>query len=200
MNLLRGVGRILLGGFFIANGVKAVRDPGQFVPAAQPLADKVVPLAQRALPPEAAAYVPQDTATLVRVNGIASVLGGLGMATGISTKGGGALAAASMLPHVVAAKESGADADASRSLLVRNLALLGAAIVVSQDTRGKPSLVWKANATRLQIARDADRAKKSLAKDASHVAQLTMKDFKRLKREAQLQAKAARKGIEGALS
>ncbi|MDN5570495.1 MAG: DoxX family membrane protein [Propionibacteriaceae bacterium] len=200
MNLLRGVGRILLGGFFIANGVKAVRDPGQFVAAAQPLADKVVPLAQRALPPEAAAYVPQDTATLVRINGIASVLGGLGMATGISSKGGGALAAASMLPHVVAAKEAGQDAATSRSLLVRNLALLGAAIVVSQDTRGKPSLAWKANATRLQLARDAQRAKKSVSKDASHATELARRDIKRLKREAQLQAKAARRSIEGALS
>ena len=200
MNLLRGVGRILLGGFFIANGVKAVRDPGQFVAAAQPLADKVVPLAQRALPPEAAAYVPQDTATLVRINGIASVLGGLGMATGISSNGGGALAAASMLPHVVAAKEAGQDAATSRSLLVRNLALLGAAIVVSQDTRGKPSLAWKANATRLQLARDAQRAKKSVSKDASHATELARRDIKLLKREAQLQAKAARRSIEGALS
>ncbi|WP_232547718.1 DoxX family membrane protein [Propioniciclava soli] len=199
MNLLRGVGRMLLGGFFIANGVKAVRDPGPFVEAAQPLADRVVPLVQGALPPEVSAYVPQDTKTLVRVNGVAQVLGGLGMATGISSKGGGTLAALSMLPHVVAAKEAGADAATSRSLLVRNLALLGAALVVSQDTRGKPSLLWKANATRVQLSRDAERAKKSLAKDASHVAELTMKDFKRLKREAQLQAKAARKSIEGAL-
>lgn len=199
MNLLRGVGRILLGGFFIANGVKAVRDPEPFVAAAQPLADKVVPLAQRALPDEAAAYVPRDTATLVRLNGVASVLGGLGMVTGISTKGGGALAALSMLPHVAAAKSSTLDKDTARSLVVRNLALLGAALVVSQDTKGRPSLAWRANDTRVRLARQADRAAKSVAKDSSHMTQLAGKDLKAFKKQARLQAKVARKSLESKL-
>lgn len=203
MNLLRGVGRLLLGGFFIANGVKAVRDPEPFVAAAQPVAEKIVPLAQRALPPEAAAYLPEDTATLVRVNGVASVLGGLGMATGISTRGGALLAAASMVSHVAASNPKGATAaekDARRSLFVRNLALLGAALVVSQDTQGRPSMLWRARDTKARIAREAERTARVVGREASHATALVGKDVRRLKREAQLQARAARKGIQGALT
>ena len=85
MNLVRGIGRLLLGGFFIVQGAKAVKDPAQFATAAEPIAQRFVPLAQRTLPPEASAYVPEDPETLVRLNGAASVLGGLGMATGIGS-------------------------------------------------------------------------------------------------------------------
>lgn len=213
MNLLRGVGRILLGGFFIVNGAKAIKDPAPFVPAAEPLRERVVPLAAKALPPEAAAWIPEDTATLVRANGVASVLGGLGMATGISRRGGASLAALSMLPHVVAAAPkdaSPADKDARRSLFVRNLALLGAALVVSQDTAGQPSLAWRAadarkrlaieaDRTRRTVARETSRAGRAVAREAGHAGTLVGKDARRLRREAQLQARLARKTIEGAL-
>ncbi|HHU39680.1 MAG TPA: DoxX family membrane protein, partial [Propionibacterium sp.] len=147
MNLVRGIGRLLLGGFFIVQGAKAVKEPAQFAPAAEPIAQRFVPLAQKTLPPEASAYVPEDPETLVRLNGALSVLGGLGMATGIGRRGGAYMAAASMLPHVLAANPKDAspsEKNTVRSLFVRNLALLGAALVVSQDTAGQPSLLWRA--------------------------------------------------------
>ena len=75
MNLVRGIGRLLLGGFFIVQGAKAVKEPAQFAPAAEPIAQRFVPLAQKTLPPEASAYVPEDPETLVRLNGALSVLG-----------------------------------------------------------------------------------------------------------------------------
>lgn len=202
MNLVRGVGRLLLGGFFIVNGVRAVKDPAHLASAAEPLARRFVPLAVRALPPEAASYVPEDTETLVRVNGVLSVLGGLGMATGIGRRGGAGLAAASMVPHVLAASPKGADPtdrDALRSLFVRNLALLGAALVVSQDTAGQPSLAWRAADARKRAVKSTERAAKAVSNEAGHTGQLLAKDVRRLKREAQLQARLARKSIEGAL-
>ncbi|MFP5417256.1 MAG: DoxX family protein [Actinomycetes bacterium] len=202
MNLVRGVGRLLLGGFFIVNGVRAVKDPAHLAAAAEPIAQRFVPLARRTLPPEAATYVPDDTETLVRVNGVLSVLGGLGMATGIGRRGGAGLAAVSMVPHVLAAnpKTAGAaDKDARRSLFVRNLALLGAALVVSQDTAGQPSLAWRAADARKRVAKGTERAAKAVTAEASHTGQLLAKDARRLKREAQLQARLARKSIEGAL-
>lgn len=202
MNLLRGVGRLLLGGFFIVNGVKAVRHPDQFTPAAEPLAQRFVPLMQRTLPSPAAAWVPEDTTTLVRANGAASALGGLSMATGLGRRYGAGLAAVSMLPHVLAATPKGGTAsekEARRSLFVRNLALFGASLVVSQDTAGKPGLMWRANDARKRLARDAERAVASVGREAQHTRALLGKDAKRLKREARLQARVARKSIEGAL-
>lgn len=202
MNLVRGIGRLLLGGFFIVQGAKAVKDPAQFAPAAEPIAQRFVPLAQRTLPPEASAYVPEDPDTLVRLNGAASVLGGLGMATGISRRGGAYLAAASMLPHVLAADPRGASKEERSTqlgLLLRNLALLGAALVVSQDTAGQPSLAWRANDSRKRIAREADRTAKFVAQQTGNTGRALAKDIKRYKREAQLQAKLAAKSLEAAL-
>lgn len=202
MNLVRGIGRLLLGGFFIVQGAKAVKDPTQFAAAAEPIAERFVPLAQRALPPEASAYVPEDPATLVRLNGAASVLGGLGMATGLSRRGGAYLAAASMIPHVLAANPTWATAsekNAARSIFVRNLALLGAALIVSQDTAGQPSLAWRAADTRRRLAREADRTAKAVSRETGNTGKALAKDIKHFKREAQLQARLARKTIEGAL-
>lgn len=214
MNVVRGIGRLLLGGYFIVQGAKAVRDPAQFAPVAEPIAQRFVPLAQRSLPPEAAAYMPEDPDTLIRLNGAASVLGGLGMATGIGRRGAGYLAAASLLPHVMAANPGGAsenERNAVRSQLLRNLALLGAALVVSQDTAGQPSLLWRVADSRKRLAREAERAQRTVARGAGraskvvshetgHAAKLLTKDVKRLRREAQLQARAARRSIEGALA
>lgn len=203
MNVLRALGRTLLGGFFVANGIKAIKDPSPFVSAAQPLADKFVPLAQKTLPPEAAAKVPDDTATLIRLNGGLSVLGGLSLITGIGARSGAALAALSMVPHVLASgpgSVSGDDKDARRSVLVRNLALLGATLVVTQDTKGQPSLTWLANDRRVRLAHDAERAKKAIAREAGHATKSVGKDVRHLQREAKLQAKVARKSIEGALT
>lgn len=202
MNLVRGIGRLLLGGFFIVQGAKAVKDPAQFAAAAEPIAERFVPLAQRSLPPEASAYVPEDPDTLVRLNGAASVLGGLGMATGISRRGGAYLAAASLVPHVLAADlraGTPAEKDKQRGLLLRNLALLGAALVVSQDTAGQPSLAWRASDTRKRLAREADRTAKFVARETGNTGRALAKDIKRYKREAHLQARLARKSIEGAL-
>lgn len=202
MNLVRGIGRLLLGGFFIVQGAKAVKDPAQFATAAEPIAQRFVPLVERALPPEASAYVPEDPATLVRLNGVCSVLGGLGMATGIGRRGGAYLAAASMLPHVMAADPRGASPAEKKTigaLLMRNLALLGAALVVSQDTAGQPSLAWRAADSRKRIAREADRTAKLVARETGNTGRALAKDIKRYKREAQLQARLARKSLEAAL-
>lgn len=180
MNLLRGVGRLLLGGYFIASGVKAVRNPSDFEDAAKPLAEQVVPLVAKVLPDDYASLIPEDTTTLVRINGVASVIGGLGMATGIGSRGGATLAAASMVPHVLAS--AGKGPDASKTALFGNLALFGAALVVSQDTRGRPSLAWRADHKRQEIAKQAAATRK--AAEARKV--------------AQVKAARARKGLEGA--
>ena len=189
MNLLRFVGRTLLAGYVVSTGLWAVRRPDDFVPAADPLAEKVVPLLQRSLPPAATAYVPQDTRSLVRLNGAAQVAGGLAMFTGIGRRPGACVAAATMLPHVLTSKSAaGYDRSAQRALLAKNLALLGAALVVSQDTQGNPSLLWRAQDRYARLQRDAARSQKQLTKDAD-----------RLRRLAARKAAEVGKTVEGAL-
>jgi len=52
----------------------------------------------------------------------------------------------------------------------------------------------------LARAREAGRAKATVAREAGHTKALLARDARRLKREAQLQARVARKTLEGALS
>lgn len=191
MNLLRFVGRSLLAGFFVSNGLKAVRKPDELVDAAEPIAEKFVPLAQRNLPPSAAAYLPTDTRSLVRLTGAAQVAGGLAMFTGIGRRPGAGLAALAMVPHVLAANPRSASPgrkDAARSLLVRNLALLGAALVVSQDTQGQPGLMWRASDGYTRLQRQASRTQDELTREAE-----------KLRRLAARKATEAQKAIQGAL-
>lgn len=190
MNLLRGLGRAMLAGFYIVNGAKAVRSPDDLVPAAEPLAQKFVPFAQQSLPEGVSAYLPEETRSLVRVNGVVSVLGGLGMGLGVAPRGGAYLAAASMAPHLAASWPKGADdRDAARSIFLRNLALTGAALVVSQDTRGYPSLVWQAKDARARTIAAAKRRKEIMTKDAQRLSG-------QAKREARRAAKRVRSTLK----
>ncbi len=184
MSLLRAAARTMLASFFIVNGYKAFRHPEPLVPAAQPLADALLPLAERTLPPMAAAYLPEDTRGLVRCTGIAQLVGGVSLATGIGRRLGAGLLAATMVPHVLASNPFGAhgkDREVAQALLVRNVALTGGVLLASVDTEGQPNLAWRARAQRdamekgaerlrLQAARDAQKAQKaarSLARKAS---------------------------------
>ncbi|MBK8463028.1 MAG: DoxX family membrane protein [Nigerium sp.] len=203
MNLLRGVGRLLLGGYFIIEGAKAIKAPQEYAPVAGPIRERFVPLVQRVLPPEASAYVPEKSTTLVRANGALSVVGGLGMATGLGRRGAAALAAASLLPHVLAFDPRAGDPDdkaVQRGVLVRNLALLGAALVVSQDTAGQPSLAWKASDARRRLSSEAERTATAIAKQGRRTKAQVKREARALKREAHLRARLARTSIEGALS
>lgn len=214
MNILRFAGRTLLAGYFIVNGARALSNPAPLTAEAEPIARAFVPLAQQTLPPSVSAYVPEDTRTLVRLNGLLSLLGGLGMATGLGRRGGAALAAVSMVPHVVASDPRAVpkeERSSAISVLLRNAALLGAALVASQDTQGSPSLAWRANDQRVRLTREAGRTKAGLTKDAerlgrqaSRQVEATKTDLareaRRLRKQAAKQVESTRKSIEGALS
>ena len=50
MTLLRAAARTMLASYFVASGVKALRDPDSLVPAAEPLIDQIVPLVKQYAP------------------------------------------------------------------------------------------------------------------------------------------------------
>lgn len=186
MNLLRAAGRALLASYFIANGAKAVKNPDALVPATAPLAERLVPLAQRTLPEAASAYVPEDTRTIVRLSGLAAIAGGLGMATGIAPRAGGALAVGSMVPHLLAADPRGAD-DRRAALgdLATKLALAGAALMVTQDTRGRPSMLWRASDSAARLNRNATRAIDNVQADVTRVTKRSQKQAAAAARRAE---------------
>ena len=72
------------------------------VPAAEPVVDKIVPLAKQYAPDQIASRIPEDTATLVRVDGALQIVGGLALATGKGRRLGAYLLAGSLVPNTIA--------------------------------------------------------------------------------------------------
>lgn len=201
MNLLRGTGRALLGVYFIANGVKAVRNPDALVEATEPIAERVVPLAQKTLPGAVSAYVPEDTRTLVRLGGVAGILGGLGMATGIAPRAGGTLAVVSIIPAIAQANPRGAEDRVSAAAdFMTRLALAGAALVVSQDTRGRPSMMWRAADSSARLSHSASRAVGHAQADVAAAGKRALKRGRRAGKRAERAARNAQRQLTKAAS
>ncbi len=203
MSLLRFAARTMLASFFVVNGVKAMRDPGPLVAATEPLAKTLLPLAEKSLPPQAAAYLPEDAKGLVRLTGLAQVVGGLSLATGIGRRIGAFALAASMAPQLLASNpftgdDSGEDGGVKDSFL-RNLALTGGVLLAAQDTEGRPDLAWRAKNRAELLSREAGHTKAALSREAAHAKAGLAREGKRAARKAKKVAGKATKTIEGAL-
>lgn len=183
----------MLASLFVSRGAKAVRQPAELVPIAEPLTDRLVPLAQKYAPSQVGSLIPSDTATLVRLGGVGQVLGGLALATGKLRRPAAALLSVSMLPQLLASAPIGAnkatdDDGAQRREFGTNVALLGGVLLAAQDTEGKPSLAWRASAggervanktrkTGRKLARQAERATKDARKAAKRASKKVEKKF-----------------------
>ena len=140
MTLLRAVSRTMLASYFIASGVKALRDPAPLVPLAEPLADRFVPLVKQYAPDQVAGLIPEDAQSLVRLNGGAQVLGGLALATGKGRRFGALLLAGSLVPSTIAKYPFWRDSDpevkaANRTHFLKNISLLGGVLLASPGYR-----------------------------------------------------------------
>jgi uncharacterized membrane protein YphA (DoxX/SURF4 family) len=175
MTLLRAIPRTMLASYFVAAGIKAIRDPESLVPAAEPLVDRVVPLVKEYTPEQVSGYVPENTVTLVRINGIAQVTGGLALATGRGRRLGALLLAGSLIPSTIAKHPFWTVQDPEaraqdRSHFLKNVSLLGGVLLAAQDTEGRPSLAWRARRGGETIAKETRKATKKLSKSTGNVA------------------------------
>jgi uncharacterized membrane protein YphA (DoxX/SURF4 family) len=214
MSLIRAAGRTLLASYFVASGIKALSDPAPLVPAAEPLADKVVPLVKQYAPDQVAGYVPEDAKTLVRINGAAEVLGGLALATGVGRRLGALLLAGTLIPSTIAkypfwSREDAQQRADDRSHFLKNASLLGGVLLASVDTEGKPSLAYRAQKGGHAIAKDTKKAGRKVAKSTSALTDTAIAEgvalagavvaqSRRAKKQAAKRAAEARKAAEKA--
>jgi uncharacterized membrane protein YphA (DoxX/SURF4 family) len=178
MTLLRAGARTMLASYFIVNGVKAVRNPEPLVSAAEPVADRVVPLVKKYAPQQVATVIPEDPVNLVRANGAAQILGGLALASGKGRRLGALLLAGSLAPSTLAKHPFWSRTDPEeraldRSQFLKNVSLLGSVLLAAGDTEGKPSLAYRAQRGGHSIAKETRKARKSLAKSTSGLAKST---------------------------
>ncbi len=174
MTLFRAAARTMLASYFVASGVKAIRAPQDLVADAEPLVDRVVPLLKEYAPEQVADRIPDDTATLVRIQGALQLVGGLALATGKGRRLGAALLAGSLIPSTIAkypfwSRATAEEKAADREHFLKNLSLLGGVLLASWDTEGKPSLAYRATKGGHALTRDT---RKALDKGASHTRDL----------------------------
>ncbi len=175
MSLLRAVPRTMLASYFVVSGIKAIRDPESLVPAAEPLADRVVPLVKEYTPEQVASYVPENTVTLVRVFGVAQVLGGAALASGKGRRLGALLLAGTLVPGTIARHpfwtvQDPEERAQDRHHFLKNVSLLGGVLIASADTEGRPGLAWRAQRGGQTLAKETRRARRKLTKGTSRVA------------------------------
>lgn len=197
MSIIRGLGRTMFASYFIVKGTNSAMKPDSFVEDAEPVADRLLPLIQRALPASVGAYIPEDTKTLVRITGAAQAIGGLGMATGLARRAGASVVAVTMVPHVLASVPDRTlpkkERSAARSVLLRNVALLGSAMMASRDTAGRPSLAWRAADTQRRISGAASDQRKALGSSVDGLSKSARKKLDKAQKKASKKAAKAQK-------
>jgi putative oxidoreductase len=140
MSISRRIARPMLASMFIAGGIDAIQSPEGKVKAAAAVTE---PLKAR-FP-----LLPEDTATLVRLNGIVQVGAGGLLALGKFRRLASWVLVASVIPTTYAGHRFWEEVDEEtraqqRVHFLKNLGLLGGLILAATDTEGAPSLGWRA--------------------------------------------------------
>ncbi len=164
MTIVRLAARPLLASMFVMGGLDALRNAGKKADAAEPVTDRLVPLLRKAIP-----QLPEDPATLVRINGAAQLGAALMLATGRLPRTSATVLAATLVPTTAAGHRFWEEKDPQRKATQRiqffkNASMLGGLLLAAVDTEGKPGVAWRAR----RAASDVRREAKQLAKDARH--------------------------------
>jgi putative oxidoreductase len=200
MTIVRRIARPLLAAPLIATGVDAVRHPGPHAEAARPLVDRAAgPL-----------RLPNDPELIVRASGAVTAAGGVLLAVGRLPRLS-ALAIVLAAPTTQASTPVWQEKDpeqrrAQRTLFLKNLGLVGGALLAAVDTEGRPGLAYRGRAASHAAAEsleDAGDAAKRSARSARKAAKRARKDAERAaklaKAEAKLQAMSAKHAARDAL-
>ena len=168
MTVSRTIARPLLASMFLVGGVNALRNPDMLAKRAKPVLDRVAPLLKQSPLP-----IPDDPATIVRLNGAVHVGAGLALATGRAPRISAAVLALSLVPTTLGGHRFWEEQDPAvktqqRLNFFKNLSMLGGLIIAAGDTDGKPGVAWRTR----RVAKDARREAKHLAAAARREAKL----------------------------
>ncbi len=174
MSIVRRIARPMLAAIFVVGGIDQLRHPASKVGPATPFLDRMIP----------ALGLPDDKEMLVRANGAAQLLGGAMIATGRLSRVGGILVAGSLVPTTLAGHAFWEKTDAKeratqRTQFLKNVGLIGGALLAAVDTEGKPGLAWRARNAGKVTRREARHAAKTArreAKIATQQAHLSVQD------------------------
>jgi putative oxidoreductase len=164
MTISRRIARPLLASMFIAGGLDAVQSPEGKVKAAATVTEPL-----RAKYPS----LPQDTASLVRWNGMVQVGAGGLLAIGRFQRLAALTLIASVIPTTYAGHRFWEEVDdetraQQRIHFLKNLGLLGGLIFAATDTDGAPSLGWRAHRRADQLSTIVGSGRTAATSGAHH--------------------------------
>jgi putative oxidoreductase len=170
MTVSRLFARPMLASIFVVGSVSALRNTPAAAAKAAAITDRIVPLARKALPK---LPIPQDPATLVRINAGTQIAAALSLATGRAPRLSAAVLALTLVPTTAAGHrfweiEEEPAKTQQRVHFFKNVSLLGGLIIAAGDTDGKPGVAWRAR----RAARDARREARHFAGTARREARL----------------------------
>jgi uncharacterized membrane protein YphA (DoxX/SURF4 family) len=150
MSITRKVARPMIAAMFIHGGLDELRNPESKKEKAEAVAP---PIAEKL-------GLPNDTVTLVRINGGVMVGAGVMLAMGWFPRLAAATLAGTLVPTTIAGHRFWEETDKQvkaqqMTQFLKNVSMLGGLIIAATDTAGKPSLGWRAK-------RAAGRARQAL--------------------------------------
>jgi putative oxidoreductase len=157
MRLLRASARAMLSGLFLAGGASAVTYPDQLLPMARRVTDHVAPVLEKMN-----LGLPTQPRTLVQLNGVVQVVGGLLLPTALH-RPAAVMLAASLVPTTVAGHpfwqtEDPRERSEQQIHFLKNLGVLGGLLLAAVDTEGRPGIRWRAGHLAGHAGRSAQRA------------------------------------------
>ena len=168
MTVSRMIARPLLASMFVVGGINALRNASDYAIKAKEVTDRLVPLAKRALPQ---APIPEDPATLVRINAAVHIGAGAALATGHFPRLASATLAATMIPTTLAGHQFWNEPDPAlkanhRVHFFKNLSMLGGLLLAAVDTEGRPGVAWRTRRAARDVRREAGHLKASARREA----------------------------------
>lgn len=142
--MIRKIARPMLASVFVYDGVDTFRNTSEHVSGTETVLTRL----RKILPAQYASFVPNDPELVTQGLAAAKVGAGSLLALGKAPRTSAAVLAASTIPTMVGRDafweaDSDADKSAKRASFLTSTALLGGLFITTQDTAGKPSLLWR---------------------------------------------------------
>lgn len=176
MTVIRLLARPMLASTFVWGGVQALRNAPALAEKAKPVNDGVRGLASKLAPQ---VPVPEDDATLVRINAGLHIGAGLALATGRMPRLSALVLAGSVLPTTVAGhrwweEKDKAACTAQLTHFFKNVSMLGGLVLAAVDTQGRPGVAWRTQ----HAVGSARRSARHLRREAKSQARLAAKSVR----------------------
>lgn len=170
--LVRRLARPLLGSMFVLGGLDEARNPHEKRPAAV----GVVQFVRE----KTSVAIPDDTATVVRIDGVVKLLAGVALSLGKAPRLAAAVLSASLVPTTLAAHsfwkiDDEGDRALQKQEFFKNASMLGGLLLAVVDTQGRPSVAWRSRRAARRLSRNVTHAAENTSESAEQFARRTRK-------------------------